>query len=267
VLREDAMTTVNDGRFDGDVALVTGSNMGIGAATVERLAKEGASVVVTGRDEERGQQVADDITDQGHEATFLQADLADPAHVEALVDETVATYGGLDVLVNNAAAPASSTAIEETTLEEWATVVNVNLRAAWLTVKNAVPHFSEGSSVVNVSSNHALETEDGRFPYNVTKTAINGLTRSMAIELGPETRVNTVVPGWIPTHGDTTGARRRELANLHPVGRLGRPEDIAATIAFLASEDAAFVTGAALLADGGRRSVMYDQLIPDYAEE
>lgn len=264
------MTTTYEGRFDGDVALVTGSNYGIGKATVKRFAREGASVVVTGRDEERGEAVVEEITERGGEATFVPADLADPEAIQTLIDAAVDAYGEITYLVNNAAAQTHKT-VEDTTLEDWEFTFDVNLRAYWLTVKYALPHVPDGGAIVNVSSNHAFETGAGSFPYNVTKKAINGLTKAMALEFGPYVRVNTVNSGWVPTGegeaDEETVETRKEIGNLHPVGRMGHPEDIAGVVTFMASDDAAFVTGAHLLADGGRGAVMYDRGDPDYLLE
>jgi NAD(P)-dependent dehydrogenase (short-subunit alcohol dehydrogenase family) len=264
------MTPPYDGQFDDAAVLVTGSNYGIGKATAMRFAREGADVVVTGRDEGRGRAVVDDIEKDGGEATFQRADLADPDAIEALVERAVEEYGRIDVLVNNAAAQTQGT-VEGTTLEEWAFTFDVNVRAYWLTVKYALPHVPDGGSIVNVSSNHAFETNPGSFPYNVTKTAINGLTKAMALEFGPVIRVNTLNSGWVPTGAgeadEETIERRKEIGNFHPVGRMGHPEDIAGAVAFLASDDAAFVTGTHLLADGGRSAVMYDRGNPDYLIE
>lgn len=256
------MSETNKGRFDDTVILVTGSNYGIGKSTVSRFAREGGSVVVTGRNDERGRAVARTIREDGHEAIFVQADLADPSAIEALIKETVDEYGRLDVLVNNAALQTQQT-VETTTVSEWKRTFDVNLRAYWLLVKYALPHVPDGGSIVNVSSNHAFETSGGSFPYNVTKKAINGLTMAMALEFAPSIRVNTVNSGWVPTHegpvDEGTIERYREVGKLHPVGRMGHPEDIAGAITFLASEDAAFITGTHLLADGGRNIVMYDR--------
>ncbi|MEA5388612.1 SDR family oxidoreductase [Haloarculaceae archaeon H-GB11] len=122
-------------------------------------------------------------------------------------------------------------------------------------------------AIVNVSSNHAFATTPSIFPYNAVKAGINGMTRAMALEFGPDVRVNTINPGWIAierTTGDMDADRRAELEAIHPVGRLGTPEDVAAATAFLASDDAAFVTGTTLVADGGRSAVLQDDFLPDY---
>ncbi|MFB6296495.1 MAG: SDR family NAD(P)-dependent oxidoreductase [Halobacteriales archaeon] len=263
------MTNAIGTRFEDRAVLVTGSNYGIGRATAERFAREGASVVVTGRDEGRCRETVAGIEDAGGEATAVTADLANPAEIEALIEAAVEACGKIDVLVNNAAAQTQQTVID-TTLDEWAFTFDVNLRAYWLTVKHALAHVPDGGAIVNVSSNHAFETGPGVFPYNVTKTAIDGLTRAMALEFGPAIRVNTVNSGWVPTGEDReayeAGERFAGVDDLHPVGRMGRPADLAGAIAFLASDDAAFVTGANLPVDGGRSAVMYDRWLPAYGD-
>lgn len=128
--------------------------------------------------------------------------------------------------------------------------------------------MGEGA-IVNTSSNHAFLTMPEMFPYNAVKAGINGMTRAMALDLGPHVRVNTVNPGWIAirrTVSEMSDDRRQELASLHPVGRLGMPEDVAAAVAFLASDEAGFVTGTTLVVDGGRTAVMQDDSLPDYRQ-
>jgi NAD(P)-dependent dehydrogenase (short-subunit alcohol dehydrogenase family) len=253
-------------RFDGRVAVVTGSTRGIGEAIVRRLADEGASVVLSGRTVGDGEAVAERIREAGGEASFVRTDVRDPDDIEALVDSTVERYGGVDVLVNNAAVE-TNTGAGEATREDWDLVVETDFRGYWLCAREAVRRMDEGA-IVNVSSNHARLTMPAMFPYNAVKAGIEGMTRAMALDFGPRVRVNSVVPGWVAvdrTMRDTSEARRRELASIHPVGRIGDPEDVAAPVAFLASDEAGYVTGASLAVDGGRTAVMQDDTLPDYA--
>ena len=255
-------------RFDGDAVLVTGSTRGIGEGVAKRLAAEGASVVVTGRTAEDGEATAEEIRESGGEATFVRADMRDPDDVAALVDATAEEYGGLDVLVNNAGVE-TNTSVTEATMDDWNLVLETDFRAYWLTAKRAVSHMDEGA-IVNVSSNHAFVTMPEMFPYNAVKAGINGMTRAMALDLGPEIRVNTVNPGWVAidrTASDLSDDERERLESDHPVGRLGRPEDVAGAVAFLVSDDAGYVTGTNLLVDGGRTAVMQDDTLPDYRRE
>ena len=255
-------------RFDDAAVLVTGSTRGIGEGIAKRFAREGASVVVTGRTEEDGEATAGEIRDDGGDATFVRADMRDPDDVAALVDATAEEYGGLDVLVNNAGVE-TNTSVTEATLDDWNLVLETDFRAYWLAAKRAVAHMDEGA-IVNVSSNHALLTMPEMFPYNAVKAGIDGMTRAMALDLGPDIRVNTVNPGWVAidrTESDLSTEERAELESVHPVGRLGDPEDVAGAVAFLASDDAGYVTGTNLLVDGGRTAVMQDDTLPDYRRE
>ncbi|WP_256391791.1 SDR family NAD(P)-dependent oxidoreductase [Natronoarchaeum rubrum] len=255
-------------RFDGDVVVVTGSTRGLGETIARRFAAEGAAVVVSGRTVEDGEAVAASIREDEGEATFVEVDLRDPDAVAALIDAAAEEYGTLDVVVNNAGVE-TYTGVEEATMEDWNLVVETDLRAYWLCVKRAAEHMNEGA-VVNVSSNHAFATTPEMFPYNAVKPAVEGMTRAMALDLGPEIRVNSVAPGWTEIERTTEGldeeTHERAKAS-HPLGRLGRPEDIAGAVTFLASDDAAFVTGTSLVVDGGRTAVLQDDALPDYRRE
>ena len=253
-------------RHADTVAVVSGSTRGIGAGVARRFAAEGASVVVTGRSTESGRGVVDDIEAAGGEATFVRADMREPAEIEALIEHAVAEHGRIDVLVNNAGVQTETTAAEAT-MDDWEFVVETDFRAYWLCAKHAAGHMPEGGTILNVSSNHAFLTMPGLFPYNAVKAGINGMTRALALELGPAgITANTINPGWVEI--DRT---REELGDdyehteaIHPVGRLGRPSDVAGLAAFLASDDASFITGESVLIDGGRSQVMQDDVYADY---
>lgn len=255
-------------RLAGNVAIVTGSTRGIGAEIARRFAREGATVVVCGRTDSRGEAVADEITRDGGRAIYAPVDVRDPEMIKDLVATTVDEFGHLDVLVNNAAVQ-TETSVTDVTLEEWGRVIETDFRAYWLTAKHAAKTMDSGS-IINISSNHAYTTMPDHFPYNAVKSAINGMTRAMALDLGPSIRVNTINPGWIEVERTTEGMTaetRSHLESIHPVGRIGTPADVAGVAAFLASDDAAFVTGASVLVDGGRSAVMQDNSLPDYAAE
>jgi len=266
VSEADTPTERSD-RFAGDTVLVTGSTRGIGEGVAKRFAREGASVVVTGRSEDDGAATVSDIEAAGGDATFVRADMRDPDDIAALVEATAEAYGGLDVLVNNAGVE-TNTGADEASIEDWEFVLETDFRAYWLCAKYAREHM-DGGAIVNVSSNHAFLTMPELFPYNAVKAGINGMTRAMALDFGPSVRVNTVNPGWVAierTTGEMDDSYREHLESIHPVGRLGRPADVAGAVAFLASEDAAFLTGESLLVDGGRTAVMQDDALPDYRE-
>ena len=254
------------GRFAGETAIVTGSTRGIGAGIAARLAAEGANVVVSGRSEEAGETVVERIAAGSAEgdATFVRADMRDPDDVAALAEAAAERYGSVDVLVNNAGVQ-TETAADEATLDDWAFVVETDFRAYWLAARAALDHMDRGA-IVNVSSNHAYATMPAHFPYNAVKAGINGMTRSLAVDFGPRVRVNTVVPGWVEverTRDELPEGRLEEVESIHPTGRIGTPADVAGAVSFLASGDAAFVTGAALRVDGGRGAVMQDDTLPD----
>lgn len=259
------MVPSQEERFGESVVIITGSTRGIGEAVARRFATEGASVVVTGRTQSAGEVVVADINEGDGEAIFVQANLRDPDQIAALVETTVERYGSIDILVNNAAVQ-TATGANEATLDDWNVVLETDFRSYWLCAKHSVKHMNRGS-IINISSNHAYLTMPGLFPYNAVKAGINGMTRAMALDFGPEIRVNTINPGWVGVDRTLSELGDDELAHLesiHPVGRIGDPEDIAGVAAFLASEDAAFVTGASILADGGRTAVMQDNTLPDY---
>ncbi|WP_193309035.1 SDR family NAD(P)-dependent oxidoreductase [Halorubrum halophilum] len=267
------------GRFAGQTVIVTGSTRGIGAGVAERFAAEGANVVVSGRTESAGEAVADRISEANRvtdeeraddapptgDATFVRADMRDPDDVAALVEAAAERYGSVDVLVNNAGVQTETTAAEAT-LDDWSFVLETDFRAYWLAAQAALEHMDRGA-IVNVSSNHAYATMPAHFPYNAVKAGINGMTRSLAVDFGPQVRVNTVVPGWVEverTRDELPEGRLEAVESIHPTGRIGTVADVAGAVSFLASEDAAFVTGSALLVDGGRGAVMQDDTLPDY---
>ena len=255
-----------EGRHEDRVALITGSTRGIGEGVARRFAAEGASVVVTGRSRDAGEVVADSIRDEGGDATFVPADMRDPVEIQALIEHTVEEYGRIDVLVNNAGVQTETTA-EAATMDDWAFVVETDFRSFWLCAKHAVEHMKAGGTIINMSSNHAFLTMPGLFPYNAIKAGINGMTRALALELGPRgITVNTINPGWIEIERTEAelGDDYEYTESIHPVGRLGTPADVAGMATFLASDDATFVTGESLLVDGGRTAVMQDELYRQY---
>jgi NAD(P)-dependent dehydrogenase (short-subunit alcohol dehydrogenase family) len=249
----------------GRTALVTGSTRGIGAAIARKLASAGAEVIISGRSILQGKSVAERIRDAGGCTRFVRCDVRDPDDVAALVETTVDRFDGIDILVNNAAIE-TDTAPQEVDVATWDDVVETNFRAYWLTAKHAYTSLaaSDHAAVVNVSSNHAFLTHPGKFPYNALKAGINGMTRALSVDWGVDgIRVNAVAPGWTAVErieAEVDEAERRYLERIHPLGRLGTPDDVALATLFLASDMASFVTGETLLVDGGRSQIMQDDV-------
>ncbi|MGX5820199.1 SDR family NAD(P)-dependent oxidoreductase [Chitinophaga lutea] len=235
-------------------ALVTGGSRGIGAAIVRRLAKDGMNVAFTYQSSQaKADALAEEVRAYGVEALAIQADSADARAVEAAVNRTARELGGLDVLVNNAGIGVFKP-ITDSTIDEYDLTMAVNVKAVFAASKAAVPHMGKGASIVNVGSCLVDRvTFGGSVMYSVSKAAVSGLTRALARELGPKgIRVNVVHPGPVDTDmnpADGPGADYQR--SLTALGEYGRPEDIAALVAFLAGTESAFVTGAGVLADGG----------------
>jgi NAD(P)-dependent dehydrogenase (short-subunit alcohol dehydrogenase family) len=260
-------------RLDGKVALITGSTRGIGRAIAERFAAEGARVVVTGRTEAAGREVEGAIRAAGGEATYVHSDLSREDDVARAVSVAAERYGGLTTLVNNVAPTdlvgpgRGDRSLAEITDESWDEIMTVALKQLVWCARHAVPHLAAGSgaSIVNISSAASMRGTPGIDAYTAAKGAINALTRSLAVELASqEIRVNTIVCGMVLT---SEGAYKMME---HPVigpatralhlTRLGLPDDIANVALFLASDEAAYVTGVNLPADGGLLAKM---AVPD----
>ena len=252
---------MSDKRFAGKVALVTGATSGIGQACAIAFATAGAKVACVGRKENALGEVAERIRALGSEALVIQADLSTSAEAERAINETVKAFGGLDVLVN-AAGHISSGTIENTSLEAWDEMMNVNVRAAFQLMQKATPSLIERrGNIVNVSSVTGLRAFPGVLAYCVSKAALDQLTRCASLELAAKgVRVNGVNPGVVVTEIHKRGGMTDEAyaaflehsKTTHPLGRTGRPEEIAALVLFLASDEASWITGATYSIDGGR---------------
>lgn len=251
------------GRLAGEVAIVTGGAQGIGQAIVEKLAREGARVAFLDRDRDRGLATAVELAAELPEAapSFHSCDITDAAAVETAVGEVIGRHGRIDVLVNNAGVGAYFDAAEMTE-EQWDSVFAVDLKGVWLCTRAVLPAMrAAGSgSIVNVASIHARMTTRGMFPYAAAKTGVIGLTRSLALDEGPRgIRVNAVSPGYTRTqlveeyfsHQPDPAAAERAVLEVHPLERIATTEDVANVVAFVASQEAGFVTGAEIAVDGG----------------
>lgn len=246
-------------RMNGRTVVVTGGGQGIGRVLSETFASEGATVYIADIDSEAGTEWETHLCRAGYSARFVAIDVADPEQVRKLFERIGDEQGKLDVLCNNAGIMVSKP-LEELDVAEWDRVLNVNLRGAFLCVKYGLPWMRKagGGSVVNIASTRALMSEPHTEPYSASKGGLLALTHALAVSLGPERiRVNAISPGWIDTSPwQKRSARRPAILTpedhaQHPVGRVGRPEDVAKAALFLASDDAGFITGANLVVDGG----------------
>jgi NAD(P)-dependent dehydrogenase (short-subunit alcohol dehydrogenase family) len=248
-------------RLRDKVAVITGGTSGIGEATALLLAREGAKVVITGRNEERGREVVNKIASAGGEAKFVQADVRLSEDCKRAVDETIHTYGRLDILFNNAGVFYAHNALD-CSEEEWDLQIDVNLKGAFLMSKYALPGMiaQGGGVIINNSSGWGLVGGDKAVAYCASKGGVVLLTKAMAIDHGREgIRVNCICPGDVETPMLPKDAGFRGLkwedyiagcAN-RPMGRVGTADEVAKVALFLASDDSSFMTGAAIAVDGG----------------
>lgn len=247
-------------QFAGKVALVTGSGSGIGRDCALGFAREGARVVVGDVSAEGGEETVRLIGEAGGEARFIRCDVSTSAEVEALIDGAVEAYGRLDCAVNNAGIEGTQAAVADYPEDVWNRVININLNGVWLCMKHEIPRMlaQGGGAIVNMASILGLVGFANASAYVAAKHGVVGLTKTAAIEYAARgIRVNAVCPGFIETPMIERGLSAappevlRMIARLHPVGRLGRPEEIAAMVLWLCSDAASFVNGAALNVDGG----------------
>jgi NAD(P)-dependent dehydrogenase (short-subunit alcohol dehydrogenase family) len=249
------------GRLDGRIAIVTGGGRGIGRAIVERLAAEGAQVTFCDLDPAIGERTARELASGGRPVSFTAADITREEQIEALVADVVRHHRTVDVLVNNAGINAYFDAATMTQAE-WDSVFAVDLKGAWLCAKHVLVHMRRNrrGSIVNIASIHAQLTMAGMFPYAAAKAGLVGLTRSLALDCARDNiRVNAVLPGWTRTRlveewfkmqPDPADAERR-VADVHPMGRIASPAEVASVVAFVASDDASAMTGASIAVDCG----------------
>lgn len=247
-------------RLAGNVAIVTGAASGIGRATAERFAAEGARVVLADRQGEAAEAVARQITEDGGHARAITADVANEQDVERVIALAIEAWGRIDILVNNAGVGGGGNVLSFK-VEDFDRVIGVNLKGALLCCKHALPHMLEHGrgAIVNIASISSTCGIPNQSVYGPSKAGIWLLTRQLAIEFASRgIRVNAVAPGTIetpmiggPVEGREISSGLKYLMEHHPVGRFGKPEEVANAILFLASDEASFITGASLAVDGG----------------
>ena len=253
-------------RLKDKIAIVTGAGSGIGRAIALAMVREGARVVLVGRRKDRVEAVAREVPREGQgSAMALAADVSKRDEIEHVLQETVKAFGGINVLVNNAGILQPGTA-EQITEAQWDETFNINVRGLWLLSRAVLPHLRKagGGSIINVASVLGINGVRNRAAYAASKGAVVLLTKCMAIDHGHENiRVNAICPSFVET--DLTAAvlskaadpdaMRRERIGVHPIGRLGKPEDMAGLAVYLASDESSWVTGAAFPVDGGYLAV------------
>ena len=249
---------MNKRRLAGKVAIVTGSSRGIGKAIAERFAAEGAKVTVNWADRERdAKAVVDGINSRGGEALSIGADVSSSADVKELVRATIDRFGRIDILVNNAGVMVGKPVLE-TTEEDWDRTIDVNLKGAYLCSKEVAPIMlgQEAGKIIMMSSNSGLYHPSAmKFTeYVVSKAGMNGLTKALALALGPHITVNAICPGWIKTDmiADTDPEVEQRILAETALRRWGTTDDVAGAAVFLASSEADFITGELLIVAGGR---------------
>ena len=253
-------------RLENKVAFITGAGRGIGRAIAHKMAHEGAMVVLAEIDFESAQSAAEELLKQDCQALAIQTDITRETEVQAAVSRAIGRFGRVDILVNNA---GKNFNYDATTMSEadWDNALNVDVKGAWLCCKHVLPSMktAKAGSIINIASVHARITAPKHFPYAAAKSALVGLTRNLALDYAPyNIRVNAICPGWVRTamvqswfdqQSDPKAAEDRVLS-FQPLRRIGTPEEIANFVAFVASDEASFITGAELVIDGGM-SIMF----------
>jgi NAD(P)-dependent dehydrogenase (short-subunit alcohol dehydrogenase family) len=248
-------------KLQDKVAIITGGSKGIGLGCARVFAKYGCRVVIAARGKEAGQKAVEDLTSAGHTALFISTDVAAASEMQAMIDSTIARFGRLDCIVNNAGWHPPAMTIDETSVEEYEALLRLNLVSTFMGCKFAIPHLRKTrGSIINMSSEVGLIGQAAAPSYVSTKAAQIGLTKALALDLAPEgIRVNAVCPAgvmtplmqeWANTQYDPAAALRM-VDSWHPLGRMATIEEMGEVCAFLASDEASFVTGQAICPDGG----------------
>ena len=252
-------------------ALVTGVSSGIGAGIADTLAQAGCDVAGCGLEatnSEGAKRFVSTVEGHGRRAFYQPLDIADANSARSFVDWAATQLGGIDIVVSNAGRNFFK-GVEKATDTDWESNINLNLAAHWRVAQAAKPHLDQARApvIIIITSNHSLYTIPNSFPYNVAKAGLVAMVQSMAIEWGPHLRAVGVAPGFIDTpladawfdEFPDPAAKRKQIEGLHPVGRLGTPDDVGALCAFLCSPLAGYISGNTILIDGGRNAVMQDE--------
>ena len=248
-------------RLTDKSAFVTGAGQGIGRGIAEQLAANGASVTIAEINEATGKSTADQLSQAGNQAQFVKVDIRSEDEIKAGIAAHMDAYSRLDIVVNNAGANQHFDA-SQMSVDEWEKSMSLNLRGAWLCSKHALPIMAaqQAGVIINIASVHATMTAYNFFPYNVAKSGLLGLTRSLALDWGQHNiRAVAVSPGWVRTQpaidfleqADDPTAEEERVKALHPLRRIGKPADIGQLVAFLASDEASYITGTEIVIDGG----------------
>jgi len=247
-------------RLKDRVAIITGAGKGIGQGIAKVFVQEGAKVVIVDWDEEAGKRTAEELRQAGGDTFFVKCDVSKEDQVKAMVEAALEKYGRIDILVNNAGVGVYKSVLEATS-EDWDLCLGVNLKGVFLCSKYVIPHMQAVGKgvIINISSVHSAATVAGVAPYAASKGGVTALTRNMAIDYGPTIRVVAISPGWVLTpliqsifdKYPDPAEQQRIVEQRQVMKRIGRPEDIGYAAAFLASDEASFITGTEIFVDGG----------------
>lgn len=247
-------------KLKGKVAIITGAAKGIGSGIARVFVQEGAKVVLVDWDDKEGPKMADEIKKSNGDTLFIKCDVSNEEEVKNAIQATLDKFGRIDILVNNAGIGVYKSVLDASS-EDWDRCLDINLKGQFLFSKYAIPHMQAigKGAIVNISSVHSFATVNGVAPYCASKGGVTALTRNLAIDYGPTIRVNSIAPGWVLTpliqsifdSSPDPDAQRKSVEERQVMKRIGIPEDIGMAAAFLASDEAAFITGAQLFVDGG----------------